>query len=325
MTCGHSSRNSSAASCSPRSRTSWPPTVFATAVARNRPPRRRDLVAVDRYPAESRRRRGLNLALTPTGTLTKRQQKKERFVAHYVGTYTVGAGRTSTEASQTFITAAGTANTMLHSDIQMLLITPNARTAWHSDRWRQSRSSTAISTRNSALGLDLSAPIQNVDRGGRPDYFSIRDPRPKHQLRNIRRGFRRGNAEHSLHPVRQTHSWRDQPGNGDRHDPRSDLLGQHQLHPPQLQYRSLSDVGADSHSRRLIRRARSCARAAAAGLPARRTHRGSRGACPLSANGSRRAAFESRVCRMYSKDMLDYRRLGALLHRHWTAPEMPCR
>ena len=45
-------------------------------------------------------------------------------MATYVGTYTVGAGRTSTEAAQTFIAAAGTANTMLHSDIQMLLITP---------------------------------------------------------------------------------------------------------------------------------------------------------------------------------------------------------
>jgi hypothetical protein len=65
-----------------------------------------------------------NQALAPTGTLTKRELKRERFVARYVGTYTVGPGRTSDEALQTFITAAGAANTMRHSDIQLLLVTP---------------------------------------------------------------------------------------------------------------------------------------------------------------------------------------------------------
>ena len=65
-----------------------------------------------------------NAALAPTGTLTAREKRRERFVAQYVGTYTVGPGRTSDEANQVFITAAGSANTMLHSDIQMLLVTP---------------------------------------------------------------------------------------------------------------------------------------------------------------------------------------------------------
>jgi hypothetical protein len=65
-----------------------------------------------------------NQALAPTGTLTPRQQRKERFVAQYVGTYTVGAGVTSDQRIQTFITGVGTASTMLHSDIQLLLVTP---------------------------------------------------------------------------------------------------------------------------------------------------------------------------------------------------------
>ena len=65
-----------------------------------------------------------NQALAPTGTLTRRQQRKERFVAHYVGTYTVGAGVTSDQRIQTFITGVGSASTMLHSDIQMLLVSP---------------------------------------------------------------------------------------------------------------------------------------------------------------------------------------------------------
>ena len=50
---------------------------------------------------------GTNLALTPTGTLTRRQLRKELFVAKFTGSYTIGAGRTSTEAMQTFITGEG--------------------------------------------------------------------------------------------------------------------------------------------------------------------------------------------------------------------------
>ena len=65
-----------------------------------------------------------NMALAPTGTLSKRQQRKERFAARYVGTYTVGAGVTSDELNRTFIAAVGSASTMLHSDIQLLMVTP---------------------------------------------------------------------------------------------------------------------------------------------------------------------------------------------------------
>jgi hypothetical protein len=109
---------------------------------------------------------GANLALVPTGTLTKREQRRERFVAKYVGNYTMGAGRTSTEANDIFITGAGTANTMLHSDIQMLLITPTD----------PSTPISGVSTifdrninTNTVLGIDLATPIQEVDRGGRPN------------------------------------------------------------------------------------------------------------------------------------------------------------
>ncbi len=67
---------------------------------------------------------GTNLALTPTGTLTRRQLRRERFTATFKGTYTIGPGRTSTEASQIFIAAAGATNTILHGDIQVLIVTP---------------------------------------------------------------------------------------------------------------------------------------------------------------------------------------------------------
>jgi hypothetical protein len=66
-----------------------------------------------------------NAALAPTGNVTQRQFHKEQFKAHFIGTYTVGAGPTTDERNQVFITGAGSAKTMLHSDIQMLLVTPN--------------------------------------------------------------------------------------------------------------------------------------------------------------------------------------------------------
>jgi hypothetical protein len=111
---------------------------------------------------------GTNLALTPTGTLTPHQIRQERFVARFTGTYTIGPGRTSTEALQTFITAAGSANTMLHCDIQFRIITPK-------DPSTQIGGVCGIFDRNlnsnTALGFDVLAPQQNVDRRGRPNHF----------------------------------------------------------------------------------------------------------------------------------------------------------
>jgi hypothetical protein len=111
-----------------------------------------------------------NQALAPTGTLTRRQQRKERFVAQYVGTYTVGAGITSDQRIQTFITGVGSANTMLHSDIQLLLVTPI-------DASFPIGGVSAIFDRNlntnTVLGLDVSAPqtSQDVNRLGLPSLI----------------------------------------------------------------------------------------------------------------------------------------------------------
>jgi hypothetical protein len=112
---------------------------------------------------------GTNLALTPTGTLTPREIRREHFVAQFSGTYTIGAGRTSTEALQTFISAVGTANTMRHCDIQMLIITPT-------DASTQIGGTAVIFDRNlnsnTSLSFDVLAPQQNVDRAGRPNRFT---------------------------------------------------------------------------------------------------------------------------------------------------------
>jgi hypothetical protein len=112
-----------------------------------------------------------NQALAPTGTLTRRQQRKDRFVAQYVGTYTVGDGATSDQRNRVFITAAGTANKKLHSDIQMLLVTPTDTTSpigGVSSIFDRNLNS------NTALGLDLSAPqtSDSFNKDGLPDYFT---------------------------------------------------------------------------------------------------------------------------------------------------------
>jgi hypothetical protein len=111
---------------------------------------------------------GTNLAITPTGTLTPRQLKIERFSASFAGPYTIGPGRTSTEALTTFITGRGSATTIIHGDIQLLIITPK-------DPTMQIGGVSGIFDRNlnsnTVLGLDISAPQQNVDSAGRPNHF----------------------------------------------------------------------------------------------------------------------------------------------------------
>jgi hypothetical protein len=111
-----------------------------------------------------------NLALAPTGTLKPGEVRRQRFVARYVGPYSVVPGRTSTEAIQTLIQGGGTANTMLHSDIQMRLVSPK-------DPSLPIGGVSSIFDRNlntnTVLGFDLAAPQQNVDRGGRPNDFPI--------------------------------------------------------------------------------------------------------------------------------------------------------
>jgi hypothetical protein len=111
-----------------------------------------------------------NMALVPTGFLTGRQFRKEQFTARYDGTYTVGGGRTSDERIQTFIAAAGTANTMKHSDIQLLLVTPI-------DKSLPIGGVSAIFDRNlntnTVLGLDESAPqtSASINRLGLPSHL----------------------------------------------------------------------------------------------------------------------------------------------------------
>jgi hypothetical protein len=112
---------------------------------------------------------GINLALMPTGTLTRREQKRERFSATFEGHYTTGAGQFSSESLLVHIKGAGGATTMSHADIQMRIVKavdptiPNSGVLAIFDRNLNS---------NTVLGLDFDAPSTAVDRGGRPNFFN---------------------------------------------------------------------------------------------------------------------------------------------------------
>jgi hypothetical protein len=109
-----------------------------------------------------------NMALAPTGTPKPGQLKKEQFTARYEGPYSVVPGKTTTQATQTLIQGTGTANTMLHSDIQMRLVTP-------SDPSLPMGGVASIFDRNintnTVLGMDLAAPQSDVDAAGRPNHI----------------------------------------------------------------------------------------------------------------------------------------------------------
>ncbi len=109
-----------------------------------------------------------NMALAPSGTPKPGEVKRAEFAARYVGPYSVVPGKTTTQALQTLIQGAGTANTMLHSDIQIRLVTP-------SDPSLPIGGVLTIFDRNintnTVLGLDLAASQSDVDSAGRPNFI----------------------------------------------------------------------------------------------------------------------------------------------------------
>lgn len=112
---------------------------------------------------------GYNLVLQPTGTATPSEVKRQLFKAVYRGPYVIGPGSFSSQSAQIFIRGAGTATSMLHSDIQM-------RLAVASDPSLQTTGATVIFDRNlnsnTVLGMDLSTPRTNVDSAGRPNQIT---------------------------------------------------------------------------------------------------------------------------------------------------------
>jgi hypothetical protein len=95
--------------------------------------------------------------------------KRQLFQAVYRGPYTIAAGSFSSQALQVFIRGAGTASTMLHSDIQM-------RLAVASDPTLQTTGAATIFDRNlnsnTVLGFDLATLPTYLDSHGRPNHIN---------------------------------------------------------------------------------------------------------------------------------------------------------
>jgi hypothetical protein len=112
---------------------------------------------------------GYNLILQPTGTASPAEVKRQLFTAVYRGNYVIAPGSFSSQSSQVFIRGAGTASSMLHSDIQM-------RLAVASDPSLETTGALGIFDRNlnsnTVLGLDLATPRTNVDSRGRPNHIT---------------------------------------------------------------------------------------------------------------------------------------------------------
>jgi hypothetical protein len=112
---------------------------------------------------------GYNLVLQPTGTASSAEVKRQLFTAVYRGPYVITPGAFSSQSMLVSIRGAGTANTMLHSDIQLRLAVPT-------DPTLQTTGASVIFDRNlnsnTALGLDLATPGTNVDGRGRPNRIT---------------------------------------------------------------------------------------------------------------------------------------------------------
>jgi hypothetical protein len=116
-----------------------------------------------------------NVAITPSGTFKPAAIKRQRFVARYVGPYSVIPGKTNTQSFQVIVQAAGTANTMLHSDFQARIVTPSTPATPDGTPTPISGVSSIFDRNlntNTVLGFDFADPNSTVNSSGLPDQFT---------------------------------------------------------------------------------------------------------------------------------------------------------
>lgn len=111
-----------------------------------------------------------NQLLTPTGTPTFRESHRENFHAKFVGEYTIGPGRFSTEAANFFFRGVGHTTQVLNADIQLRVVRPTNSTL-------DSTGALSIFDRNidsnSVLGVDVYATPTQLDALGRPTHLIV--------------------------------------------------------------------------------------------------------------------------------------------------------
>jgi hypothetical protein len=107
----------------------------------------------------------------PNGVPTPREQRRETFTALFTdGSYGIGPGRFSNEASHTYMRALGTSNQMLHCNMQFAFVQSK-------DLTKPAAGELSILDKNAAsgnqLGFFVVADPNFVDRRGRPTRFII--------------------------------------------------------------------------------------------------------------------------------------------------------
>lgn len=111
-----------------------------------------------------------NQLITPSGLPTARESRRETFQATFVGLYTIGPGRFSTEAANYFFRGVGRDTQVLNADIQLRVVRPTNPT-------QDTTGVLSIFDRNidsnSVLGLDVYATPTQIDSLGRPTRMTV--------------------------------------------------------------------------------------------------------------------------------------------------------
>ncbi len=113
-------------------------------------------------------------AAPPSGTPTPHELTRQTFVGKFLGTYTVGNGRTSGEAQQILTLGSGTTNQSLHGQYQMRVSIPTDPTVPTSGVI--ALFPTNVATSGSTLILDLTADPTSLVRGLPTRYTWTVDP-----------------------------------------------------------------------------------------------------------------------------------------------------
>ncbi|SIN84185.1 hypothetical protein SAMN05444166_1219 [Singulisphaera sp. GP187] len=109
----------------------------------------------------------------PTGQPTPHEAARQRFVAKFVGPFTVGPGRFSSETQQLYIRGNGGSNQFLHGNTQLAVITPADPTQPLGGSMTMFDRNTST---NSSLGLQFVADrATDLDSAGRPIHLTIYD------------------------------------------------------------------------------------------------------------------------------------------------------
>lgn len=107
---------------------------------------------------------------TPTGTPTRHEVVRQKFFASFVGEFTVGPGRYSSQSQSFYFRGGGKSTFALHSDIQLGMVTPKDTTRPLSGLATQFDRN--VNT-NYTYGVDLAADqVTGVDRFGRPTHIT---------------------------------------------------------------------------------------------------------------------------------------------------------